>query len=97
MTVYVDPLANHGWIMYGRLIQSCHLFNDSVEIDELHELAQRIGLKRAWFQPKSSPHYDLTATRHQAVAIAAGAQEVDRHQAVAIWRARRHELFGPSA
>jgi len=50
----------------------CHLFADST--DELHAFAERIGLLRNWFQ---GDHYDLTPKR-RAVAVAAGALEVDR-------------------
>ncbi|PZR54612.1 MAG: DUF4031 domain-containing protein [Stutzerimonas stutzeri] len=89
MTVYVDPLAHWGWVMRGRVVQSCHLFTDTLELDALHDLAARIGMKRGWFQDKASaPHYDLTPSRC-AAAIAAGAVQVDRHAAVAIWRQRR--------
>jgi hypothetical protein len=38
---------------------SCHLIADSVA--ELIAFAEQIGLRRDWFQPKSSPHFDLTA------------------------------------
>lgn len=38
-------------------------------------MAARIGLKREWFQPKSSPHYDLTASR-RGRAVRAGAIEL---------------------
>ena len=34
-----------------------HLLADS--LNELHKFAKSIGLKRKWFQPKSSPHYDI--------------------------------------
>ena len=58
-----------------------HLYAGSQ--DELHAFAQRIGLKRAWFQPgkpiggKPSRlwHYDVTEAKRQA-AIQAGAQPV---------------------
>lgn len=91
MTIYVDPLMHNGWILRGRAIANCHLFTDQPELTELHEFAQRIGLKRDWFQWKdafSLPHYDLTP-RRRAVAIAGGAVEVDRRQAVQLWRFRR--------
>lgn len=87
MTVYVDPLLNHGWVLHGRATRNCHLFTDG-PLDELHALAQAIGLKRAWFQDKRVPHYDLTDL-DRAAAIAAGAVAVDRRRAVRIWRARR--------
>jgi hypothetical protein len=99
MTCYVDPLVRNGWIMHGRAIANCHLFTDATDLDELHDLAARIGMKRAWFQPSppaSVPHYDLTPGR-RAAAIAAGAVDVDRRRAVEIWRTQRRQLKGASA
>lgn len=92
MTVYVDQLEAWGWVLRGRTVQSCHLFTDTVELDELHAVAKAIGMKRSWFQDKpTAPHYDLTASRRAAV-VALGVVEVDRHTAVAIWRQRREYL-----
>lgn len=71
MSVYVDDLCNRGW----KLGWSCHLIAD--DEGELHAFALRIGLRRAWFQPRSSPHYDLTVGR-RADAVALGAVELDR-------------------
>jgi len=61
--VYVDELQ--WWPTPIRCFQagSCHLTAD--DIDELHAFARRLGLKRAWFQPRSSPHYDLTPKRRE--------------------------------
>lgn len=74
MAVYVDPLMNHGWVMYGKQTPSCHLLADTEE--ELHEIARKIGLKRRWFQGNAStPHYDLVPKRRLA-AIAFGAKEL---------------------
>jgi hypothetical protein len=84
MTIYVDVQMNNGWKMYGRTVQNCHLFTDG-PVDELHAFAVRIGMKRTWFQDKSVQHYDLTPSRRR-LAVAAGAVEVDRRQAVAIWK-----------
>lgn len=97
MTVYVDPLMSHGWKRRGRAVQNCHMFTDGA-IDELHAIAQAIGLKCSWFQANAStPHYDLTPSRRTA-AIGAGAIEVDRRGAVAIWRElRAKRLFALSA
>jgi hypothetical protein len=57
-------------------------------VEELHEFAARLGLKRAWYQPVSTPHYDLTATR-RARAIHLGALEADRVGVVRIVRRYR--------
>ena len=82
MTVYIDPLCWHGWQLYGRPVKNCHLFADG-PLEELHQFAQGIGLKRAWFQDGSIPHYDLVASM-RAKAVASGAVEVDRDHAVAL-------------
>jgi hypothetical protein len=42
---------------------SCHLTTDSDDLVELHAFARALGLRREWFQPVSSPHYDLTPAR----------------------------------
>jgi hypothetical protein len=73
---------------------SCHLTvnGDSREhLDALHDLAQSIGLKRAWFQPhKRHPHYALTPGK-RAQAISAGAVEVDARTQAQERLARRRE------
>ena len=69
MAVYVDKLVDYSW----RHGPSCHLIADSVE--ELIEFAVEIGLHAEWFQPSSSPHFDLTregrvaAVRHGAIEL----------------------------
>lgn len=70
MPVYVDSLRDHGW----RLGPSCHLAADTLA--ELHAFAERLGLRREWFQAGRNPHYDLTAKR-RAMAVAMGAVETD--------------------
>lgn len=61
--VYVDE-AIHPW--RGKLWS--HLVAD--DLQELHDFAQQLGLKRTWFQNhKIQPHYDVTeAKRKQAIA-----------------------------
>ena len=84
MAVYVDALRDYGW-MHG---PSCHLIADSVE--ELMEFAVAMGLRREWFQPKSTPHFDLTAAgRDQAVEM--GAIELDRRGLIAKLRELREK------
>jgi hypothetical protein len=82
MAVYVDNLSDWGW-RHGR---SCHMIADSVT--ELLEFAESIGLRREWFQPNSSPHFDLTEDARTA-AVKMGAIELDRRAFVAKLRETR--------
>jgi hypothetical protein len=89
MPVYVDPLADRGWKLRGHAQANCHLFTDAWNLDELHAMAARIGMKREWFQDaRSAPHYDVTPKR-RALAVSMGVIEVSFRQACAIWRKRR--------
>jgi hypothetical protein len=89
MTIYVDALEEWGWKMPDRTVSSCHMFTDTVSLDERHAFALRIGMKRQWFQlSRVAPHYDLTRSRRDA-AVRLGAIEVDRREASRIWRERR--------
>lgn len=84
MTVYVDR-AQH---QLGRMKMS-HLLADS--LDELHAMADKIGLKREWFQTRSTPHYDVCQAK-RAEAIKHGAVEVGNRELVTIirkWREQR--------
>ncbi len=88
MSVYVDKImptiTNANW----RYPKSCHLVADS--LDELHEFAARLGMKRSWFQDKNGnlPHYDLTVNkRKQAVRL--GAVEIDQREFVEKMRIHR--------
>lgn len=54
--------------------QWCHMWSEDVEA--LHVIAKKIGMKRAWFQDKPGfPHYDLTPGKRK-LAVAAGAVEI---------------------
>lgn len=83
MSVYVDHARNG----YMRMRMS-HMIADTVE--ELHAMAATIGLRREWFQPRSSPHYDISEMKRR-LAIRCGAVAVDRRQLVAIIRRLRAE------
>ena len=90
MAVYVDALRDYGWWRGP----SCHLIADSV--DELMEFALAMGLRREWFQPKSTPHFDLTADT-RAKAFEMGAIELDRRgliRKVRELRAKRRIIYG---
>lgn len=81
MTVYVDQQRNK-----FRNMVMCHMLADSEE--ELHAFAQKIGMKREWFQPVSTPHYDLSLQR-RAIALKNGAVEIDARKTVEIIRKYR--------
>ena len=78
MAVYVDKEENQ----FGKM-KMCHMIADTLE--ELHTMAEKIGMKREWFQPKSFPHYDVCKSR-RSLAIGFGAIEVDRRKTVEIMR-----------
>ena len=73
MSVYVDYnqtcMPNKNW----KYKYVCHMRADTLE--ELHEMALLIGLKKDWFQSMSRfPHYDLTPNKRRQ-AIKQGAIE----------------------
>ena len=79
MTVYVGP-SNYP---YGRMVM-CHMVADSLQ--ELHDMAGKLGLL-IWFQSHARiPHYDISKTK-RAVAISLGAIETDERQIVQVGRA----------
>ena len=84
MAVYIDQLCNWGW-KHG---PSCHLIADS--IPELIDFAVMIGLRAEWFQPRSSPHFDLTVQVRE-IALAAGAIELSKREFVGVIRRLRSE------
>ncbi|OUL72165.1 DUF4031 domain-containing protein [Paraburkholderia hospita] len=86
MAIYVDdeqiPWRGKLW---------CHLVADSLA--ELHEFAQRLGLRRAWFQERSVyPHYDVTlSVRDKALAM--GAAMGDRTTIIVCAKQLKAELY----
>ncbi len=82
MTIYVDDWRQQARV--GRLnARWSHLMaGPEDDLAELHELAQRIGLQRRWFQNKPWPrqHYDVTDSK-RAQAIAAGAVPITWREA----------------
>lgn len=71
MSVYVDTPQ---W-QFGRMVM-CHMVADS--LDELHDMAARIGVQRRWFQDcYSAQHYDICKSK-RALAVEAGAIECGR-------------------
>jgi len=78
MAVYVDC----GRRPYRHMLMA-HMLADTPR--ELHEMADRIGISRRWFQPVSSPHYDVCQEKRQ-LAISAGATVVDMRGTVEVIR-----------
>lgn len=81
MSIYVDNAR----IPYGRM-KMCHMVADT--IDELHAMADKIGMKRERFQNKLTPHYDLGLGK-RALAIEAGAIEIDKREMIEFIRKER--------
>lgn len=67
MAVYVDDMK----AKYGRMIM-CHMIADTA--NELHAMADTIGVKRKWYQ---GDHYDICLAKRRR-AVAAGAIEISR-------------------
>ena len=97
MIVYVDDLQDWGGRGFWKGKPSCHLLAVDLSPEAelaLHELAQRIGMRRSWAQlpPKASwPHYDLVSSRRVA-AVRAGAIEISSRAAAKLRRAIRRQL-----
>jgi hypothetical protein len=93
MSVYVDELRPTARTKAWPFTMAAHMLADT--IDELHAMAEAIGLRREWFQPRSTPHYDLTASRHK-LALARGAKRISRVELVALLRRLRAASPAPA-
>jgi hypothetical protein len=90
--VYVDAPVH----AYGRMIM-CHMV--SPDLDALHAMADLIGVQRKWFQDPltmpavSAPHYDIAKVK-RALAVEAGAREIDKYQMSVMSKVALHNLYG---
>lgn len=79
--VYLDDFRVQATV--GRIrARWSHLTADpDGDLDELHRIAAKIGLKRRWFQDKPWPmqHYDVVESL-RAAAVTAGAVEITSQQ-----------------
>lgn len=84
MTVYVDDMCNYELGRFRRMKMS-HMIADTEE--ELHAMADKIGVARRWYQ---GDHYDIAKSK-RAIAIANGAVPIDlRTLALMAGRRRRN-------
>jgi len=84
MSVYVDNMrAKYGWM------KMCHMIADTEE--ELHAMADKIGIKRKWYQAfASTPHYDICLSK-RALALKHGAIEINMRQLADIIKRLRND------
>lgn len=82
MSVYVDEAV---W-PYGRMVM-CHMLADTD--DELHAMADKLGVSRRWHQNTKYSHYDICKSK-RALAVSFGAIEIDRRQFVTLARRKQH-------
>lgn len=89
MAVYVDDMHTTPMGQFGRM-KMCHMIADND--DELHAMADRIGVKRKWHQKPGThhSHYDIAMTK-RALAVSAGAIEITMSELARITRAKRDE------
>lgn len=86
MTVYVDKTQNK----LGRMI-TCHMLADTLE--ELHEMAEKIGAMRSWLQISRTgvPHYDIPLFRKDQ-ALELGAILIGRRETVKVMERARKDF-----
>jgi hypothetical protein len=84
MAVYVDDMYKYSMGRYGRLKMS-HMIADSSE--ELHRMADVIGVARRWYQ---GDHYDIAISK-RTTAVQAGAIEVSMTQLSSMCRRQKVE------
>lgn len=80
--IFVDELAWRGAPWGGG--KSSHLISDE-SVEELLEFALALNLPMHWYQPKSTPHFDLSRALRDR-AIARGAVAAPRPEFVAALR-----------
>jgi len=101
VSVYVDHVR--GYAVKGRAkrwgTRWSHMFAGS--LDELHEMALTLGLRRSYFQPARegrpwSAHYDITPPKRK-LAVIRGASEITARSWVLRHRRGHGELVGSEA
>ncbi len=81
MTILVDEIQDYQMPHLPQYLRGewCHMMTDDLTpagLDELHAMAERIGMRREWFQDKPHyPHYDLRPSK-RVLALQFGAEAV---------------------
>jgi hypothetical protein len=90
MTVYVDDMHAYPMGRFGRMKMS-HMI--ATADDELHAMADRIGVARRWHQ---GDHYDICKSKRD-LAIAAGAVPITLRQLAIMAALKRygHDMGDP--
>ncbi|MCW2658691.1 MAG: bcep22 domain protein [Jatrophihabitans sp.] len=89
MACYVDTVRSYPNAGL-RFTEYCHLLADTR--DELHAMADRVGLPRRHFQDHLWRwHYDLPE-HLRTFAVAAGAHEVTMHEVGALLKRRKSQI-----
>lgn len=86
MAVYVDNMHETKLGQYGRM-NMCHMVADSEE--ELHAMADKIGVARKWYQ---GDHYDICMSK-RTKAVSLGAAEITMREAVPIIKEYRKKIL----
>lgn len=91
MAVYVDNMN----ATFGRM-KMCHMFADTDA--ELLAMADKIGVARRWHQYPGADksHFDICLSK-RALAVAAGAVEIEGRQTVELVRQKRQQRLATSS
>jgi len=89
VNIYVDE---HIWPYRG--MRMCHMMCEPGGEEGLHEMAEKLGLRKSWFQTRSSvPHYDVCKAK-RAQAIKLGAVPCGREKTLELIKAHRQATQG---
>ncbi len=93
--IYIDFFKDYS---FGKKVNpyfangSSHLSTDNDDLTELHDFAANIGLRRAWFQEKPLPHYDLIELQWKLAKIF-GAKLVSTKELIRLCHPKRRCLI----
>lgn len=81
MTVYVDPLHSFVKVLSKAVISKrgpmwSNLASDTDDLKDLHDLADKIGLQRAWFRYQNAVPVYYVTPEMRLRAVENGAQEI---------------------